>query len=370
MVHRHAEIEGREAVASSSMRDGRPTVVIAAVLVCLEALVAASSQPPSLLAKLPSGSLKGQHGRRGLVVASASPPAGGEEPLLMGPIPVLWSLGSTAVQSIKGVFGGSPPAVAGGEVSSSKRSSGDDRASAAAQPAGQSSSSSTAGAASAKKGGDVLEGGSRVLEQKLEKKLWDACRWGETRRVQELIKKGADVGARDQYDWLRWGALHQAVAFEQPAVVEVLLMAGADPDLPDWDHYTPLHYAAYIGGPRHAAIARALLRYGGQLHPHTWDGKTPRDLSVTYGSHAVLEVLDAARKDELRRMNPLVRLFKGGVPRCRLDTDGVRRGRKRFLEQLTRLYPEPIPQIDIERNEVVQAAQKDGTLSKGKPRAT
>jgi hypothetical protein len=88
---------------------------------------------------------------------------------------------------------------------------------------------------------------------------------------------------------------------------------------------------------------------------------------VTYGSHAVLEVnnsstmiptnpqppghedsnpdftnsqppqvLDAARKDELRRMNPLVRLFKGGVPRCRLDTDGVRRGRKRFLEQLTR----------------------------------
>lgn len=37
-------------------------------------------------------------------------------------------------------------------------------------------------------------------------------------------------------------------------------MAGADPDLPDWDHYTPLHYAAYIGGPRHAAIARALIR--------------------------------------------------------------------------------------------------------------
>ena len=41
---------------------------------------------------------------------------------------------------------------------------------------------------------------------------------------------------------------------------KVLLMAGADPDLPDWDHYTPLHYAAYIGGPRHAAIARALIR--------------------------------------------------------------------------------------------------------------
>ena len=171
------------------MRVVRPTVVIAAILACLEALVAASSQPPSLLAKLPSRSLKGQHGSRGMVVASASHPAGGEEPLLMGPIPVLWALGSTAVQSIRGVLGGSPPAAAEGEVSSSKRSSGDKRAAAVAQPAGQSSSSSKAGAVSAKKGDDVLEGGNRVLEQNLEKKLWDACRWGETRKVQELIEK-------------------------------------------------------------------------------------------------------------------------------------------------------------------------------------
>lgn len=116
--------------ASSSMRGWRHAVAVAAILSCLLALVAAGSPAPKLISKLSSGSLlhggrgKARPGRGGVVMAAVAPAAGGDEPLLMGPIPVILSLGSRAVQSIKGVLWGGPPAAAGGRVGSSGSSSG------------------------------------------------------------------------------------------------------------------------------------------------------------------------------------------------------------------------------------------------------
>ena len=51
--------------------------------------------------------------------------------------------------------------------------------------------------------------------------------------------------------------------------------AASPPRQQDWDQWTALHYAAYIGTARHAEVADMLLAFGADLYETTWNGAPP-----------------------------------------------------------------------------------------------
>ena len=101
--------------------------------------------------------------------------------------------------------------------------------------------------------------------------------------AKELIRRGADVGARN-----RRGAqpLHYASVGQpgsatwdpaaQASVIEYLLNAGADPNAADKNGVTPLHRAVRT---RCAAAVRALLAHGAGPRRTNGSGSTPLQLA-------------------------------------------------------------------------------------------
>ena len=102
-----------------------------------------------------------------------------------------------------------------------------------------------------------------------DEELFEAVIDGDTARVRELLRKGANVNAK--YEGI-CTSLHFA-AFEGHAdVARLLLEYGADVNARDESGETPLHYAAFRG---YADIARLLLEYGADVNART-SMATPR----------------------------------------------------------------------------------------------
>jgi ankyrin repeat protein len=89
------------------------------------------------------------------------------------------------------------------------------------------------------------------------------------------VRKGADPNARDDLDWYRMPPLTTAALRGHVRAARKLLELGARPDTQDWDQWTALHYAAYIGTARHAEVADMLLAFGADLYETTWNGAPP-----------------------------------------------------------------------------------------------
>ncbi|MDI2127608.1 ankyrin repeat domain-containing protein [Yinghuangia seranimata] len=88
--------------------------------------------------------------------------------------------------------------------------------------------------------------------------------------VEFLISRGANVNLRETGDFDTGTSLTHAVESDEPAaIVPLLLSAGADPDLPRPDGWTPLVLAAYFG---HTEVVRALLAAGASTAPSIHDG--------------------------------------------------------------------------------------------------
>ncbi len=133
------------------------------------------------------------------------------------------------------------------------------------------------------------------MDEQSEALLFAAAR-GHRPIVEALVKAGAPINRI----FPGGSALHAAVMGDYPEVVELLLEAGAEPDLTDRQldnrkqGWTALMYAACYG---RTAIAHLLLQAGAQADLPDRDGQTPLMVAANAGNTAVaLLLLEAGAK--------------------------------------------------------------------------
>ena len=103
--------------------------------------------------------------------------------------------------------------------------------------------------------------------------LHQAAFAGDLIKVNRLIQQGAEVNARDQYDWT---PLHDAVIQGHLDIVKALITAGADVNAQDnEERYAPLHEAARMQYPE---IKQILLAAGADPTITNNIGETPSDI--------------------------------------------------------------------------------------------
>lgn len=116
--------------------------------------------------------------------------------------------------------------------------------------------------------------------------LFEAAKQGNVKKAQALLKKGADVNAKDTNDGKN--PLHWAAANGHKPVVEILLSHGAKVNA--FDVYaTSLHLAADKG---HEAVVEVLLKHGAELNAQNdFPGGTPIHYAAHKGQTAIVDIL-------------------------------------------------------------------------------
>ena len=82
-------------------------------------------------------------------------------------------------------------------------------------------------------------------------------------KIAALIKAGVWLDETDEGET----ALHWAVSRQRTEIVTMLLEAGANPNVPDNDGYTPLHDVAEMGNRLPARTMREALLAAGTIQP-------------------------------------------------------------------------------------------------------
>jgi TonB family protein len=119
--------------------------------------------------------------------------------------------------------------------------------------------------------------------------LRDWAQAGEAQSVRNLLAEGApDLDAADGTGWT---ALMYAVEDGHDEIVEMLLQAGASPNLQNQAGETALHLAARRG---RTASARLLLRAGADFGLRDSEGRTPLYRAIERRRADIIEMLQAA----------------------------------------------------------------------------
>lgn len=124
-----------------------------------------------------------------------------------------------------------------------------------------------------------------------------AAFFGHKETADYLIGAGAPVNASSNNP-LKVTPLHSAVAGSHPAVVELLLKCGADPNVRQSGGFTPLHAAAQNG---QMDILQMLLMYGADLRFQNDKGKTALDLAREAGHADAVQYLGMEITKRIRK---------------------------------------------------------------------
>ncbi len=125
-----------------------------------------------------------------------------------------------------------------------------------------------------------------------------AVRSGNLAEVKILLKKGADVNAKDETDFMT--PLHYATVYGHKEIVELLIEKGADVNAKDETDFTTLHYATVYG---HKEIVELLIEKGADVNAKDETDFTPLHYATVYGHKEIVELLiekgaDVNAKDE------------------------------------------------------------------------
>lgn len=96
-----------------------------------------------------------------------------------------------------------------------------------------------------------------------------------------LIRNGADLNVIGRSQFAKNSPLGAAAFGGDAVIVEILLGAGADPNIADAEGFTPLHVAADSGN---SAVAEALLKFGANREAKA-NGLTPAEIAEKKGFH-------------------------------------------------------------------------------------
>lgn len=114
-----------------------------------------------------------------------------------------------------------------------------------------------------------------------------AAKTGDIDRVRDLLNQGVDPNSRDYHHNT---ALITAAHKGHTRVVQVLLEAGADPNLDDKSN-TPLAAATYHG---HTEVVKILIGYGADVNWSNWAYKRPLTVAQRNNYEKIVELLLAA----------------------------------------------------------------------------
>ncbi|MDA7653501.1 ankyrin repeat domain-containing protein, partial [bacterium] len=123
------------------------------------------------------------------------------------------------------------------------------------------------------------------LNEIAKESILGAVEVGDIDWVIKHLEAGADVNAKDKYEWT---PLHIAAYYGHEEIVELLIRAGADVNAKDVDEWTALHMA-YT-----REVAELLIDNGADVNAKTDDDQTPLDVAVDEG--LADELADLLRK--------------------------------------------------------------------------
>jgi ankyrin repeat protein len=110
-----------------------------------------------------------------------------------------------------------------------------------------------------------------------------------------LLKRGAEVNLKPRTRRYT-PPLHTAVAAHKPALLRLLLEAGAEPDAPNERGETPLMYVGSASEEMAVAMVKDLLKAGARVR-HVANGRTPLFMAVIHGNLAATGELLKAGAD-------------------------------------------------------------------------
>ena len=107
---------------------------------------------------------------------------------------------------------------------------------------------------------------------------------GYLRHIEQFVARGGDINAVVSYGTTR---LYRAVEDNKIWMVEILLLFGADPDIPNSVTETPLYRACR---DNRLGMVKLLLDYGANQYILTY-GETPLQIAIRYNNVGLTNVL-------------------------------------------------------------------------------
>ena len=167
-----------------------------------------------------------------------------------------------------------------------------------------------------------------MTQEKLNKKLYDAVSGNRISKIEQLLKQGADVNAKDEDGRT---PLHDASYWDLVGIAKFLIENGADVNAKDKDGWTPLYRAShwdYVG------IAKLLIENGADVDAQNINGWTPLHQAAVWDRIDIVKVLIENGAD------PFIKNKDGQTPLDSCNNDTIREMLEKYMNEYNQTIDE------------------------------